>query len=52
VLDGLTESQVRGGVDIGASSRPPVEPAVREIERERERTPVESPLEGPNPANY
>src|SRR5262245_26164117 len=50
VLDGLTEHQVRGGVDIGASSRPPVEPAVRE--REVERTPTESPMEGPSPANY
>ncbi|MES1202438.1 MAG: 30S ribosomal protein S2, partial [Pseudomonadota bacterium] len=30
ILDGLTEGQVRGGVDIGASSRPPVEPAVRQ----------------------
>ena len=49
VLNGLTESQVRGGVDIGASARPPVEPAVRE---ERPHTPVESPMEGPNPANY
>ncbi|HET9230838.1 MAG TPA: 30S ribosomal protein S2 [Vitreimonas sp.] len=52
VLDGLTESQVRGGVDIGASAKPPREPVLRETERERERTPVESPLEGPNPANY
>ena len=50
VLDGLTESQVRGGVDIGASAKPPREPVLREVERER--TPVESPLEGPNPANY
>ncbi|HWA00850.1 MAG TPA: 30S ribosomal protein S2 [Caulobacterales bacterium] len=30
ILDGLTEGQVRGGVDIGASSRPPVEAAVRQ----------------------
>ncbi len=50
VLDGLTESQVRGGVDIGASAKPPPEPALAEVERER--TPVESPLDGPNPANY
>jgi small subunit ribosomal protein S2 len=50
VLDGLTESQVRGGVDIGASAKPPREPVLREVERERK--PVESPLEGPNPANY
>jgi small subunit ribosomal protein S2 len=50
VLDGLTESQVRGGVDIGASSRPPVEPAVRE--RPRDTTPVESPIDGPTGANY
>src|SRR6185295_19307460 len=50
VLDGLTESQVRGGVDIGASAKPPVEPAVRETERER--TPTESPMEGPSPSNY
>ncbi|MGE0742263.1 MAG: 30S ribosomal protein S2 [Hyphomonadaceae bacterium] len=48
VLDGLTENQVRGGVDIGASSRPPVEPAVVE----RAPTPVESPMDGPNAANY
>ncbi len=48
VLDGLTESQVRGGADIGASVRPPVEPAVRE----REPTPVESPIDGPSGANY
>jgi small subunit ribosomal protein S2 len=50
VLDGLTESQVRGGADIGASSRPPVEPAVRE--RPRDPTPVESPMDGPSGANY
>jgi small subunit ribosomal protein S2 len=48
VLDGLTENQVRGGVDIGASAKPPVEPAIRE----RERTPTESPMEGPSPSNY
>jgi small subunit ribosomal protein S2 len=52
VLDGLTESQVRGGVDIGASSRPPVEAAVAAVEVERERTPVESPMDGPTGANY
>ncbi|MBS0384989.1 MAG: 30S ribosomal protein S2 [Proteobacteria bacterium] len=46
VLDGLTENQVRGGVDIGASARPPVEPVVRES------APVESPIEGPSAANY
>ncbi len=50
VLDGLTESQVRGGVDIGASAKPPVEPAVRE--RPRDTTPVESPIDGPSGANY
>ena len=50
VLDGLTESQVRGGKDIGASERPPVEAAVRE--RPRDPTPVESPLDGPTGANY
>ena len=50
VLDGLTESQVRGGVDIGASARPMVEPAVRE--RPRDTTPVESPMDGPTGANY
>jgi small subunit ribosomal protein S2 len=48
VLDGLTEAQARGGADIGASPRPPVEPTLREPEHR----PVESPLEGPNPANY
>jgi len=48
VLDGLTENQVRGGVDIGASTKPPVEPVVRE----REPTPTESPMEGPSPSNY
>lgn len=51
ILDGLTENQVRGGVDIGASSRPPVEAAVR-APVERERTPVESPMDGPTGANY
>jgi small subunit ribosomal protein S2 len=51
VLDGLTENQVRGGVDIGASSRPPVEPAVAR-ERPRDTTPTESPLDGPTGANY
>jgi len=50
VLDGLTESQVRGGADIGASARPPVEPAVRE--RARDTTPTESPIDGPTGANY
>jgi small subunit ribosomal protein S2 len=49
VLDGLTEAQVRGGADIGASARPPAEPVVA---AERAPTPVESPMEGPNPANY
>jgi small subunit ribosomal protein S2 len=49
VLDGLTENQVRGGVDIGASSRPPVEPAVLE---ERPIVPTESPMDGPTGANY
>jgi small subunit ribosomal protein S2 len=50
VLDGLTESQVRGGADIGASATPPAEPAVQEVERERK--PVESPIDGPSGANY
>ncbi|MGH6951775.1 MAG: 30S ribosomal protein S2 [Vitreimonas sp.] len=50
VLDGLTESQVRGGADIGASARPPVEPAARE--RPRDTTPTESPIDGPTGANY
>ncbi len=50
VLDGLTESQVRGGVDIGASARPPVEPVLAETERPN--TPVESPIDGPSGANY
>ncbi len=49
VLDGLTESQVRGGVDIGASSRPPVEAAVREP---APHVPTESPIDGPSGANY
>ena len=51
VLDGLTEGQVRGGVDIGASSKPPAEPALREREPAPHR-PVESPMSGPNPDNY
>lgn len=49
ILDGLTENQVRGGRDIGASERPPVEAAVRE---ERPPVPVESPMDGPSGANY
>jgi len=50
VLDGLTEGQVRGGRDIGASERPPVEAAVA---RERPPSgPVESPIDGPTGANY
>ncbi|MEQ1616810.1 MAG: 30S ribosomal protein S2 [Terricaulis sp.] len=49
VLDGLTESQVRGGADIGASARPPVEPAVREP---APYVPAESPIDGPTGANY
>nr|WP_239590813.1 30S ribosomal protein S2 [Vitreimonas flagellata] len=49
ILDGLTENQVRGGRDIGASERPPVEAAVRE---ERPPVPVESPMDGPTGANY
>ncbi|MBY0564838.1 MAG: 30S ribosomal protein S2 [Hyphomonadaceae bacterium] len=49
VLDGLTESQIRGGVDIGASARPPAEPVVREAPAP---TPVESPIDGPTGANY
>ncbi len=50
VLDGLTENQVRGGKDIGASARPPVEPAIA-IERPP-AGPVESPMDGPTGANY
>ena len=46
VLDGLTEGQVRGGVDIGAAAAPPPEPALRRHE------PVESPIDGPTGANY
>jgi small subunit ribosomal protein S2 len=49
ILDGLTENQVRGGRDIGASERPPVEAAVLE---ERPPVPVESPMDGPTGANY
>ena len=49
VLDGLTEGQVRGGKDIGASERPPVEAAVRE---RPPSGPVESPIDGPTGANY
>jgi small subunit ribosomal protein S2 len=49
VLDGLTEAQVRGGVDIGAAAKPPAEPAVA---AQREPAPVESPMEGPSGANY
>jgi small subunit ribosomal protein S2 len=49
VLDGLTEGQVRGGKDIGASERPPVEAVVRE---RAPAGPVESPLDGPTGANY
>jgi small subunit ribosomal protein S2 len=53
VLDGLTESQVRGGADIGAAARPPVEPALAaEPAPEPERKPVESPMDGPSGANY
>jgi small subunit ribosomal protein S2 len=49
VLDGLTENQVRGGADIGASARPPVEPAVQEPAR---YVPTESPIDGPTGATY
>ncbi|MGE0595160.1 MAG: 30S ribosomal protein S2 [Hyphomonadaceae bacterium] len=54
VLDGLTEGQVRGGVDIGAAAAPPREAALAAVDRqrERERTPVESPIDGPTGANY
>lgn len=54
VLDGLTESQVRGGADIGASAAPPREAALAAVERarEREHVPVESPMDGPTGANY
>ena len=49
VLDGLTEGQVRGGVDIGASANPAPEAAVREpAPRQRE----ESLIDGPTGANY
>jgi len=51
VLDGLTESQVRGGVDIGASSRPPAEPVLRET-APAPYVPAESPIDGPTGANY
>ncbi len=51
VLDGLTESQVRGGVDIGASSRPPQEQAVR-VAEPAPYVPAESPIDGPSGANY
>jgi small subunit ribosomal protein S2 len=51
ILDGLTEAQVRGGVDIGASARPMVEPAVAALS-ERPHTPTESPIDGPTGANY
>jgi small subunit ribosomal protein S2 len=49
VLDGLTENQVRGGVDIGASAKPLVEPAQREP---APHVPTESPMDGPSGANY
>jgi small subunit ribosomal protein S2 len=49
VLDGLTENQVRGGADIGASARPPVEPALHEP---APYVPAESPIDGPTGANY
>jgi small subunit ribosomal protein S2 len=49
VLDGLTEAQVRGGADIGASARPPAEPALRQP---AVHEPVESPIDGPTGANY
>jgi small subunit ribosomal protein S2 len=49
VLDGLTENQVRGGVDIGASAKPLVEPALREP---APHVPTESPMDGPSGANY
>jgi small subunit ribosomal protein S2 len=50
ILDGLTEAQVRGGVDIGASSRPPVEAEVAAVDRPH--VPTESPIDGPTGANY
>ena len=49
VLDGLTENQVRGGRDIGASERPPVEAAVRE---RPPSGPIKSPIDKPTGANY
>jgi small subunit ribosomal protein S2 len=49
VLDGLTENQVRGGADIGASARPLQEVYVREP---APATPTESPIDGPTGANY
>jgi len=54
VLDGLTEGQVRGGTDIGASATPPREAALAAVDRAREResVPTESPMDGPTGANY
>jgi small subunit ribosomal protein S2 len=54
VLDGLTEGQVRGGADIGASATPPREAALAAVERAREKqiAPTESPMDGPSGANY
>jgi small subunit ribosomal protein S2 len=54
VLDGLTEGQVRGGADIGASATPPREAALAAVEKAREKqiTPTESPMDGPSGANY
>lgn len=50
VLDGLTEAQVRGGADIGASAAPPAEPAV--AVEPAPKAPTESPIDGPDAANY
>ncbi|MGE3143706.1 MAG: 30S ribosomal protein S2 [Hyphomonadaceae bacterium] len=50
VLDGLAEGQGRAGVDVGASARPPVEPALRVEEPPPVAT--ESPMDGPDPAKY
>lgn len=49
VLDGLADSQIRAGVDIGASANPAPEPALREPVP---AGPVESPLDGPDAGNY
>jgi small subunit ribosomal protein S2 len=52
ILDGLTESDTRRGVDIGASANPPAEAAVAYEAPARPSGPVESPMDGPSGANY